>query len=28
MIWYNTKRIKASLGYLSPMEYRQSLGLI
>ncbi|WP_407705787.1 IS3 family transposase, partial [Absicoccus porci] len=26
--WYNTKRIKASLGYLSPMEYRQSLGLI
>jgi putative transposase len=28
IIWYNTKRIKASLGYLSPMEYRQSLGLI
>ena len=25
--WYNTKRIKASLGYMSPMEYRQSLGL-
>lgn len=21
--WYNTKRIKKSLGYLSPMEYRQ-----
>lgn len=28
IIWYNTKRIKVSLGYLSPMEYRQSLGLI
>ena len=28
IIWYNNKRIKASLGYLSPMEYRQSLGLI
>ena len=28
IIWYNTKRIKATLGYLSPMEYRQSLGLI
>ena len=25
--WYNTKRIKSSLGYMSPMEYRQSLGL-
>ena len=25
--WYNTKRVKASLGYMSPMEYRQSLGL-
>lgn len=25
--WYNMKRIKASLGYMSPMEYRQSLGL-
>ena len=28
IIWYNIKKIKASLGYLSPMEYRQSLGLI
>lgn len=27
IIWYNTERIKASLGYMSPMEYRQSLGL-
>ena len=25
--WYNEKRIKQSLGYLSPMEYRRSLGL-
>jgi transposase InsO family protein/transposase-like protein len=25
--WYNGKRIKQSLGYLSPVEYRQSLGL-
>lgn len=25
--WYNEKRIKKSLGYLSPMEYRHSLGL-
>lgn len=24
---YNTKRIKQSLGFLSPMEYRQILGL-
>lgn len=28
IVWYNTKRIKASLGYMSPMEYRQSLGLV
>jgi len=25
--WYNTQRIKSSLGFLSPKEYRQSLGL-
>ena len=25
--WYNTKRIKQSLGFLSPAEYRHSLGL-
>ncbi|MBK5211492.1 MAG: IS3 family transposase, partial [Coriobacteriia bacterium] len=25
--WYNTKRIKMSLGGLSPMEYRQSLSM-
>lgn len=25
--WYNTKRIKQSLGYMSPSEYRHSLGL-
>lgn len=26
--WYNTKRIKQSLNYLSPKEYRQLLDLI
>ena len=25
--WYNEKRIKMSLGYLSPIEYRERLGL-
>lgn len=25
--WYNEKRIKVSLGRLSPVEYRQKLGL-
>ncbi len=25
--WYNEKRIKKSLGYLSPIEYRERLGL-
>ncbi len=25
--WYNEKRIKSSLGYLSPIEYRESLGI-
>jgi putative transposase len=25
--WYNEKRIKISLGYLSPIEYRERLGL-
>jgi transposase InsO family protein len=25
--WYNAKRIKHSLGFLSPVEYRQSLGI-
>jgi transposase InsO family protein len=25
--WYNEKRIKISLGSLSPVEYRKSLGL-
>ena len=25
--WYNEKRIKISLGSLSPVEYRESLGL-
>ena len=25
--WYNEKRIKISLGSLSPIEYRESLGL-
>lgn len=27
LVWYNEKRIKISLGYMSPMEYRHSLGL-
>lgn len=27
IIWYNTKRLKTSLGFMSPMEYRKSLGL-
>lgn len=26
--WYNEKRIKVSLGYMSPIEYRESLGNI
>ncbi len=25
--WYNEKRIKVSLGALSPIEYRESLGI-
>ena len=25
--WYNERRIKMSLGALSPVEYRKSLGL-
>jgi transposase InsO family protein len=25
--WYNEKRIKISLGFLSPIEYRVSLGI-
>ena len=25
--WYNEKRIKKTLGYMSPMEYRRRLGL-
>ncbi|WP_224051848.1 IS3 family transposase, partial [Burkholderia cepacia] len=25
--WYNAKRIKISLGSLSPLEYRERLGL-
>ncbi|RCV87600.1 IS3 family transposase, partial [Billgrantia montanilacus] len=25
--WYNEKRIKMSLGALSPLEYRKSLGI-
>ena len=27
LIWYNKVRIKVSLGNMSPMEYRRSLGL-
>lgn len=26
IIWYNSKRIKSSLGYKSPIDYRRSLG--
>jgi transposase InsO family protein len=26
--WYNEKRIKISLGAMSPMDYRRSIGLI
>lgn len=28
LVWYNEKRIKTSLGNMSPKEYRQSLGLM
>ena len=28
LVWYNTKRIKTSLGNMSPWEYRQHLGLV
>lgn len=28
LLWYNEKRIKISLNYMSPVEYRRSLGLI
>ena len=27
ILWYNSKRIKSSLGYKSPIDYRNSLGL-
>ena len=27
LVWYNEKRIKISLGNMSPLEYRQSLGI-
>ncbi len=26
LVWYNEKRIKKSLGFMSPMEYRRNLG--
>ena len=25
--WYNSRRIKESLGWMSPVEYRKSLGI-
>lgn len=28
LYWYNERRIKKSLGYLSPIEYRHRLGLV
>ncbi|MBQ1735180.1 MAG: IS3 family transposase, partial [Clostridiales bacterium] len=27
IVWYNKERIKNTLGGMSPIEYRQSLGL-
>ena len=27
IVWYNSKRIKRSLGYKRPIDYRKSLGL-
>ena len=27
MTWYRTKRVKISLGGMSPLEYRRSLGI-
>ena len=27
LVWYNEKRIKVSLGNMSPVEYRRSLGI-
>ena len=28
IVWYNNVRIKESLGFLSPLEYRQKIGLV
>ncbi len=28
LVWYNERRIKKSLGYMSPMEYRRNLGFV
>jgi putative transposase len=28
IVWYNKKRSKKSLGYMSPLEYRESLGIV
>ncbi|MCR5595188.1 MAG: IS3 family transposase [Lachnospiraceae bacterium] len=28
LIWYNEERIKSTLNYMSPLNYRKSLGLI
>lgn len=28
LLWYNTKRIKKSLGNMSPWEYQQCLGMV
>ena len=27
LLWYNNDRIKQSLGFMSPRDYRQSLGI-
>lgn len=28
LVWYRDKRCKSDLGYMSPMQYRRSLGLV
>ncbi len=28
LVWYRDKRRKSDLGYMSPMQYRRSLGLV
>ena len=28
LVWYRDKRCMSDLGYMSPMQYRRSLGLV